>query len=239
MQVADGRIAVILDQDIVTDGIQAADGLGHVELEVVFAEHGVGGVDEAVVVDVDVFILRGHEGGLLGPLLLGGEEGFPHVVPQIVGGLVGPDEAGEGAVGLVFDQALVDVGGQHEHAPAAVHHDLIGQEAQILIKGSILGLGVIADETEVLVHHHHAVVVGVGHVDVAFLVHGHVAGRVEGGRLRALRMIDGPHEAEFLPLPARLQDAVVAGIADIQVVADDEQALGTPHGGVQAQGAAV
>ena len=41
-----------------------------------------------------------------------------------------------------------------------------------------------------LVHHHDAVVVGVRHVDVAFFVHRHVAGGIEGLRRGPADMID-------------------------------------------------
>ena len=239
VQLADGGITVILDQNVVADAVQAADGLGVVPQQVVLVKADVGGIDEGFIIHVDVVVLSRNEGFLLSPLFLGGEVHLPDVLSDVVGNLVGADVASKGAIAFELDQTLVDVGSQNEHASGAVHNQLAGQEAEGLVIGSVGGLDKLLDEVQVLVHLHHAAVVGIADVDGSFLVHENVAGGVEGGNVAAGNGINDPYQLVALGLEANLQQPVVAGIADVDVIVADEKALRLFHRGFQLQGGAV
>ena len=148
-----GGIAVVLDQDIVPQAVQPADGLGAVPLQVALAENDVRRVDEPLVVDVDVLVFRRNKALRLGPLLLRLEIPLPDVFAHGDGDGVGADEAGEGAVRLVFHQALVHVLAQGVHPARHVHHQLFGQEVQALVKRGVGGLHEVLHPVQVPVHH--------------------------------------------------------------------------------------
>ena len=67
-KVSDRGITVILDQDVASQAVQTADGLGVIPLEVVFIEGGGGHIDEAFLADANVVELGRNERAGKNPL---------------------------------------------------------------------------------------------------------------------------------------------------------------------------
>ena len=79
-EVADGRISVVCDQDIVSQAVQAADRVYLACVQGAFIKVCQRGIDETVLVHVHVFIFRRNKRRRSVPLFLGHEVFFPDVI---------------------------------------------------------------------------------------------------------------------------------------------------------------
>ena len=233
---------VVPDQDVRSEAVQPADRFGAAAVQVPLVEGGGRRIDEVVLVDIQVLILGGNEGRGSLPLFPGLEIAFPDILRHGHVDRRGTDVAGKRRIGLVLHQALVHVGDDGVKPAGHVHRNLLRKEVQLLVKGGIRGLGEHLEQIEVLIHHDHAVVAVIRHVDIVLRIHKHVIGCLERFGTASGYVVDDSCQLIVVVPVFHLQNPVVGRIHDIQVIVPDKQALGLVHLPsliVQAQGDAV
>ena len=236
LEVADDVARAVFNQDVRADGIQAADGFRRAGCQLVGIEGLRGDEEEAFRIQRNVVVFRRNEGCLLRALFLRGEQP-PHQLVPCVLHFARADEAGERAVRLVLHEASVDVLREAEDASGRVADEFRRQKRHRLVEGRVRRAGEDAQQIQIPVCFQDAVVVRVGDEQCAVCHDEHI---LRGGeRIRGdVAGNFGNHagQREVFAVAGDLQNAVVARIDDVNVIAGDGQPARGAHRRFQPKG---
>ena len=204
-------------EDVLSLQVQAADRLRGSVLEIPCGKYGIGHKEEAVRIHSHVAVLGRNEGLHLRVLRIGGND-FPDIVRPVKTDGRGSHVALEFSLCGKLDQPAVYARGLHIESPAGRGGDLLRLEFRSLVINGTVRLFDGHAQVQLPVQAQDSPVAGVTDKEISRFVRKDI---LRAGKAPALSLPDLANQHRGVFLQPQFQHAVVAGVAEVQLVAPD------------------